>query len=128
MRACRKCNAPDRAEIDPGIDCRCGAVARGDEEHDPQCPRLVHHVARYFVQIKAKDLTPKRELTPYYRLQGWQLFEDGGRIFRWMLMCRQCFRDYEQVLQQQKDYRQACKRALGVPDMTYTQMLARQSY
>jgi hypothetical protein len=128
MRACRKCSAPDRAEIDPGLECKCGAVARGDEEHHPECPRLIHEVARYFVQIKARDLTPKRELSTYYRAQGWQLMEDGGRFFRWMLMCRQCFRDYEQVLAQQRDYQRACKLAKGMDDMSYSQMLARQSY
>lgn len=128
MRLCQKCKAQDRAEIDAESVCKCGAVAAGHEDHHPECPRLIHSVTQYFVRISLKELTIDKALSPYYAQQGWKLLEDGGRVYRWMLLCRDCIRTQEDALARQKDYQAACRRLQGLSDKSYSQMLAAQSF
>jgi hypothetical protein len=124
MRECSTCHVLDRPQIDQEVACRCGAVERESEDHDPKCPRLVHEVRRYIVRVNPKELTPDKKLSSYF--VGWEKIEDGGRIYRFKYLCRQCIRNQEDALSRKQDYQKACKAARGVTDQTYAQMLAAQ--
>ena len=128
MRTCAKCRCADCAEVDNESICKCGAVDAGHENHHPECPRLIHNVAQYYVRVSPKELMPDKSLSPYYVAKGWQLISDGGRQYRWIMMCRQCIRDQEDVLAREKDHKKCWKSAKGQSDQTYSQMLARQSH
>jgi hypothetical protein len=128
MRLCSKCRGEDRAEVDPESLCKCGAVAAGHEDHDPRCPRLIHEVRRYLVRVSPKELMPDQSLSPYFISQGWTMFKDGERLYRWMYLCRACIRAQEDVLTHRQEYEKACKAAKGLEDRTYAQMIARQSF
>lgn len=126
MRGCSKCHKADRAEVDTDSECKCGACAAGHENHDPKCPRLVHEVRRYLVRVAPKELTPAGEISSYFKEQGWQMLKDGNRVYRFIMLCRQCIREQEDALSRKQDYLKACKSAKGISELTYAQMLASQ--
>lgn len=82
----------------------------------------------YPVRITKDDLTWDKKLPASLARSGWELFQNGPKMYRRKLMCRDCIEKYKTTESMRRDYEKACRAARGLDDTTYAQMLARQSY
>lgn len=126
MRACQHCAKADRPQLDNNEQCSCSAESHEPMHHGQDCKALIHEVMLYPVRIAQKDLTFDCKLPPQYA--GWTLMQNGNRWYRYKFLCRDCIGKYEDAQKFRRDYLQACKKARGEEDQTYSQMLAGQSF
>lgn len=133
MRVCEACAKPDSCVVDYETGCGSKCDPRADERaesHHDSCPKLTHEV-RLLLRVAKLVHTPAHpegELERKYSADGWKTRRDGRDIFRTKMLCRACIQAVYELEQRQKDYAQACKKALGHDDQTYSQMLAQQSF
>jgi hypothetical protein len=115
--------------LDMWEPCTCGACELDPIRHAPECKSLIHEVLRYPVRMAERDLvvnqSGERKLSAQYA--GWKLVQNGQRWYRIKDLCRDCIGKQEQSQAFRRDYLQACKKARGQDDQTYSQMLAEQS-
>lgn len=133
MRICEACSKPDSCVVDfetkckPNL-CRPDADERAETHHDA-CPKLTHEVRLLFRPAKLIN-TPKHpegQLEPKWIAEGWKIRRDGKDVFRVKMLCRACIQSVYEREERRKEYLQACKKARGEDDRTYSQLLALQS-
>lgn len=133
MRNCVGCGKPDQCVVDYETKCKpnlCSPTAdeRAETHHD-NCPKLTHEVKLLYRATRLINTPqhPEGQLEPKWIAQGWQLKRDGKDVFRVKMLCRACIQDVYERESRQKEYEKACKKARGIDDRTYSQMLAEQS-
>lgn len=133
MRTCEACGKPDSCVVDYETKCKPNlcppdADERAETHHD-QCPKLTHEVRWLYRTAKLINTPrhPEGQLEPKWIAEGWKLIRDGSEVFRRKMLCRKCIQDVYEREARQKEYQKACKRALGVDDRTYSQILAMQA-
>lgn len=99
------------------------------ETHHDSCPRLTHEVRKLFrpATLVHSARAPEGDLSLKLRLEGWKLLRDGKNLFRWKMLCRSCIERVYEREENHREYQQACKRARGESDQTYSQLLAEQA-
>jgi hypothetical protein len=133
MRICETCGAPDQAALDFDLACKptlCPPTAdERPETHHDQCPRLIHEVRKLYrpATLEHTVAHPEGELSRKWRAEGWKLLKDGSDLFRWKLLCRVCIERVYEREENHKEYLQACKRARGETDQTYSELLTQQA-
>jgi hypothetical protein len=133
MRSCEGCGRLDAPALDFDIPCKsdlCPPTAdeRPDTHHD-SCPRLIHEVRKLYrpATLEHTAKHPEGELQKKWRLEGWKVMKDGRDLFRWKMLCRACIQTVYDREESHKEYLQACKRARGDSDQTYSELLAQQA-
>lgn len=132
-RSCETCGAADRATLDFEIPCKaslCPPDADGrPETHHDNCPRLMHEVRKLYrpATLEHTAKHPEGELQRKWRAEGWKVLKDGKDLFRWKMLCRACIQTVYDREESHKEYLQACKRARGDSDQTYSELLAQQA-
>jgi hypothetical protein len=132
MRACGGCKKPDAPWLEDA-PCNCGVpptLAGDANEHRPECRALGHEVVFYPVRLTKADLWfdegAKPHISAYYTGRGWTLKQDGNKLYRVKLLCRDCIGLEVGAQARKREYESACKRARGDETQTYAQMLASQ--
>ena len=132
-RSCETCGAADRPALDYEIACKpelCPPDAdERPESHHDNCPRLQHEVRKLYrpAILEHSALHPEGELSRKLRAEGWKTQRDGRDLFRWKMLCRACIQTIYEREENHKQYLQACKRARGDSDQTYSQLLTQQA-
>lgn len=133
MRACAQCGKADAPWFEPE-PCSCGAAQAHEENpsveaHAADCNAVGHVVVLYPVRMARSELQfngAEMVLGAYWRQLGWVLKRNGERWYRVKMLCRGCIEAHDDAQQRRRDYEKACRRARGVEDTTYAQMLAAQ--
>lgn len=134
MRTCANCKAVDQAIMDFGRDCssKCNPAVRDSGnpgDHHQSCNKVLHEVRQYVkpVSLMITPKHPEGEMPYKWQREGWTFQKDGGKGFRWKMLCRNCIeREAERDLVH-KDYLKACKAARGEDDRTYGQLMIQQA-
>lgn len=133
MRSCEGCGRPDAPALDFDIPCKpslCPPTAdERPETHHDECPRIIHEVRKLYRPAKLEHTAkqPEGELPRKWKREGWKLWRDGAELFRWKMLCRACIETVYQREENHQEYLQACKRARGDDDRTYSQLLTQQA-
>lgn len=131
MRLCETCSKPDSCIVDYETPCKpslCPPTAdERAETHHENCPKLTHEVRPLYRATKLIHTPRHPEGELEHRWRTWKIVKDGKDIFRVKLLCRQCIQNVYATEERQKDYLKACKKAAGIDDQTYSQLLAMQS-
>ncbi len=134
MRICAQCGCEDRPVLELDREClpkTCSPTATEDPAtHADTCPRLSHDVVKLMrpAKLVATAKKPDGQLEARWLQDGWSVLRDGRDVFRWKILCRKCVAAVFEREERHKEYLQACKKARGEDDKTYTQLLTEQSF
>lgn len=131
MRQCENCKRQDAPVLDHDRPCKnCSPLAdERAESHMDNCPKLIHEVRQYYKSAKLVNTPayPEGELEPRWKREGWKLLRNGNEWYRWKMLCRSCIEKEAERDLVRRDYLKACKKARGVDDRSYGQLMVSQA-
>ncbi len=98
-------------------------------QHGAGCSKVLHEVRQYVkpVTLVITARHPEGEMPTKWRREGWTFQRDGRGGFRWKMLCRNCIEKEAEREMVHRDYVKACKKARGVDDRTYGQLMMQQA-